>query len=145
MRAALLGDFQLVLPQQVIAEARRHLSKPAQTEDLEYFLAQSGYEEVPMPSLTESEENVDLVRSERNVPIALALMTGHVDVFVTSDRDFTEPQATAQRFRDRVRIMLPGTFLREVKGWSSEALESIRHRTWQEVRGSFSITIEERR
>lgn len=30
-------------------------------------------------------------------------------------------------------VLLAGTFLREVMGWTSEELEAIRHRTWDEV------------
>jgi hypothetical protein len=43
--------------------------------------------------------------------------------------DVTEPPATADRFRKRVRVMLPAVFPRDVVGWSSEALEAIRNRT----------------
>ncbi len=77
--------------------------------------------------------NLDLVRSEKDVPIAVALLDGDVAVFVTSDRDFTDPGATAEHFRERVRVMLPAVFLRDIVGWSSEALEAIRHRTWDDV------------
>lgn len=52
---------------------------------------------------------------------------------VTSDRDFTDPGATAERFRERVRVMLPAVFLREVLGWPSEALEAMRNRAWEDL------------
>ncbi len=133
MRAALGGYFDLVLPEQVIAEARRHLEAPAQAEALDFFLASSRYEELPMPPVYLVREQSDLVRSDKDVPIALALLMGDVDIFVTNDRDFTEPDATAQRFRDRVRVMLPAVFLREVLGWRPEDLEAIRNRTWQDI------------
>src|SRR3972149_4910803 len=126
MRAALAGYFDVALPEQVIAEARRHLETPAQAEVLNFFLASSGYEELPMPP-------VDLVRSEKDVPIALTLLASDVDIFVTNDRDFTDSDATAQRFRDRVRVMLPAVFLREVMGWRAEDLEAIRNRTWRGI------------
>lgn len=131
--AALRGYFDLVLPEQVITEARRHLDHPAQAEALQFFLASSGYEEVPMPPADVVSQHSDVVRSDKEVPIALALLVSDVDVFVTSDRDFTEPDATAQRFRERVRVMLPAVFLREVLGWDADALEAIRHRTWQDL------------
>ncbi len=133
MRAALGGYFDLVLPEQVIAEARRHLEAPARAEALDFFLASSRYEELPMPPVYLVREQSDLVRSDKDVPIALALLMGDVDIFVTNDRDFTEPDATAQRFRDRVRVMLPAVFLREVLGWRPEDLEAIRNRTWQDI------------
>jgi predicted nucleic acid-binding protein len=133
MRAALAGYFDLVLPEQVIAEARQHLEAPAQAEVIEFFLASSGYEELPMPPADLVGQQSDLVRSEKDVPIALTLLASDVDIFVTNDRDFTDPDATAQRFRDRVRVMLPAVFLREVLGWRAEDLEAIRNRTWQDL------------
>ena len=133
MRAALASYFDLVLPEQVIAEARRHLEAPAQAEVIEFFLASSGYEELPMPAADLVRQQSDLVRSEKDVPIALTLLASDVDIFVTNDRDFTDPDATAQRFRDRVRVMLPAVFLREVLGWRAEDLEAIRNRTWPDL------------
>ena len=103
MRAALGGFFDVALPAQVIVEAGRHLTQPAQTAALRFFLTASGLEELPMPPASELSRNWDLVRSERDVPIALALLKGEVDILVTSDRDFTEQAATAERFRNRVR------------------------------------------
>lgn len=100
---------------------------------LRFFLERSRHEELPVPRTDDVVQNLDLVRSEKDVPIALALLTADVDIFVTSDRDLTEPAATAERFRERVRVMLPAVFLREVVGWSSEALEAIRNRTWEEA------------
>lgn len=85
-----------------------------------------------MPSAADVGRNLDLVRSEQDVPIAMALLH-EVDIFVSSDRDFTDPTATAGRFRRRIRVMLPAVFLREVLGWSSEALEGIRMRTWADL------------
>ena len=133
MQAALAGYFDVVLPEQVIAEARRHAEIPGQADVLEFFLANARYEELPMPSVEEVRGNVDLVRSKKDVPIAVALLDGEVDIFVTSDKDFTDEDATAQRFRDRVRIMLPAVFLRDVMGWGTEALETIRNRTWEDL------------
>jgi len=133
MRAALLSYFDLVLPEQVIIEARRHLRFPAQAEVLELFLTSSSYEELPLPSTDLVRQHGDLVRSEKDVPIALALLAGGVDIFVTNDRDFTDPDATAPRFRERVRVMLPAVFLRDVLGWKAEDLEAIRNRTWQDI------------
>ena len=56
-----------------------------------------------------------------------------VDVFVTSDRDFTDPGAVADRLSAQVRIMLPAVFLRQIAGWTSEELEAIRDRTWADL------------
>jgi hypothetical protein len=134
MRSAIRRRFSLFLPEQVVAEARRHLPGRKQTDALDSFLSESRYEELPMPSVERVRENLDLVRSEKDVPIALALLDGQVEVLVTNDRDFTDPLATAERFRDHILPMLPPVFLREVLGWPSEALESIRHRTWADFK-----------
>ena len=133
MRAAILGSFDLVLPEQVVIEARRHLNQPGQLAALEAFLMGSAYEGLAMPPRERVWENRDLVRSERDVPIAVALLEGGVDIFVTNDRDFTDLHATADRFRRQVQVMLAAVFLRDVLGWSSEALETIRNRTWEDV------------
>jgi hypothetical protein len=86
-----------------------------------------------MPPVGDVEQNQDLVRSAKDVPIALALLAGDVDILVSNDRDFTDPTATAERFQRRVTVMLPAVFLRDVVGWSSEALEAIRNRTWEQL------------
>lgn len=136
MRAATRGLFDLALPEQVLIEARRHLPHPAQQAALDAFLTGSGYEELQMPPSERVAANLDLVRSAKDVPIALALLDGEVDVFVTNDRDFTAPGATAQRLHTRVRIMLAAVFLRDVLGWSPEALEGIRDRHWEDFGGT---------
>jgi hypothetical protein len=131
MRASLRDHFDLALPAQVILETRRHLVHPSQIAALQFSLDRSAYEELPMPPPSLVRQHPDLVRSEKDVPIALPLLQGGVDIVVTSDRDFTDPGATAERFRERVQVMLPAVFLRDVLGWSSDALEAIRHRTWR--------------
>jgi hypothetical protein len=133
MRAALGGLFDLVLPAQVVAEARRHLPFPLQQAALDAFLAGSRYEELPMPPNEVVSANLDLVRSAKDVPIALALLDGEVDIFVTNDRDFTAPGATAERLNSRVRILLVPLFLRDVLSWSPESLEAIRNRHWDDL------------
>jgi hypothetical protein len=92
-----------------------------------------------MPPADQVRQHQDLVRSASDVPIALALLAGDVDIFVSTDRDFTDPTATAERFRSRVRVMLPAVILRDVLGWSSEALEAIRNRTWEDLAAESSI------
>jgi hypothetical protein len=132
MRAAIERQFRPVLPEQVVTEARRHLT-PVQSRELDRFISQSDCERLAMPPPDVVANNLDLVRSAKDVAIALALLDGRVDVFVTSDRDFTDEGATAARFNERVRTMLPPVFLREVLGWSSGDLEAIRSRTWEDI------------
>jgi predicted nucleic acid-binding protein len=133
MRAATLGVFRVVLPEQVLVEARRHLPLPGQQAALEAFLTASGYEQVAMPSRERVSANLDLVRSAKDVPIALALLDAEVDIFVTNDRDFTDTAAAADRLIARVRIMLVAVFLRDVLGWRPESLEKIRHRRFEDL------------
>ncbi|MCL4242828.1 MAG: PIN domain-containing protein [Dehalococcoidia bacterium] len=133
MRAATRGRFDLVLPEQVVVEARRHLPHHAQQAALDAFLVGSRYEDLPMPMADRVTTNLDLVRSAKDVPIALALLDGRADIFVTNDRDFTAPGATAERLNARVRITLVAVFLRDVLGWSPEALETIRDRRWEDL------------
>lgn len=133
MQAAMAEQFTPILPEQVIAEARRHLAIPSQAEALNHFLVSSRYQEAPMPPRDAVLQNVGLVRSEKDVPIAIALLHARADVFVTSDRDFTDPDATSPDFRERVEVMLPAAFLRQVLGWSPESLEAIRNRTWKDL------------
>lgn len=135
MRAALQGLFDLVLPEQVVTEARRHLGHPAQLAALQAFLTRAVYEELVMPPAELVAQHRNLVRSQKDVPIALALLAREADIFVTSDRDFTDPGAVADCFRQRVRVMLPAVFLRDVLGWSPAALEAIRSRMWEELLG----------
>ena len=123
MLAALGGFFDLALPSQVVVEAARHLTHPSQSAALESFLEGDEVLQPGDAAPAEVRQNSDLVRSLKDVPIALALIAGDVDIFVSNDRDFTEPAATAEHFRRRVRVMLPAVFLRDVLGWSSDALE----------------------
>ena len=122
-----------MLPEQIVEEAERHLTG-RQRAALVYLLEQTPHERVQMPRREEAVAATDLVRHEPDVPIALALLAADVDIFVTNDRDFTDPDAVAERFSRRVRVMLPAVFLREVLGWSSEGLEAIRSRTWDDLR-----------
>lgn len=133
MQAALQGQFTLVLPDQVVVEARRHMDTAAQRTRLDRFLGECAHERLPLPSRERVLSNLDLVRSKRDVPIALALLDAQADIFVSNDRDFTEEGATAERFSQQVLVMLPAVFLREVLDWSSDALEAIRHRTWRDI------------
>lgn len=133
LRAALAGNFDLVLTEQVITEAHRRAAGRVQATVLEDFLANALHEILPMPAADEVRAQRDLIRDETDVPIAVALLAGNVDIYVRNDKDWTEPGAVAPRLRQRLRIMLPAAFLREVAGWDSAALEAIRHRTWADV------------
>jgi len=132
MRAAVRRQYDLVLPEQVVEEAQRHLDRE-QRDALDVFLSTSAAELAPMPPVSAVRANIDLVRSEKDVPIALALMAARVEVFVTNDRDFTDEGAVHRRFAASVDIMLPPVFLRDVAGWTSEEVEAIRNRGWEDM------------
>lgn len=137
LRCCVTGALPVLVPEQVIEEARRHLKMPQQVRALDYFLEASGAETVPMPPPEDVLENMDLVRDASDAPVALALLNARVTTFVTLDRDFAEPGATATRFSERVRVMLPAVFLRDVMGWGSAELESIRERRWDDLRSEW--------
>jgi predicted nucleic acid-binding protein len=133
LRAALTDTFDFILPEQVIDEGRRHLPDPADRALLDAWLAESKPVVLPRPSVEAVRGHRDLVRDDSDTPLALTLLEGNVDVFVTNDRDFTDPYATAAHFREHVGVMLPAVFLRDIMGWTSERLEQIRYRTWEDL------------
>lgn len=135
LRYAVVGDFQMVLVPQVIAEVRRNVGRkfPGFSEPLDQFLQCARYELVNNPSLDEVAANMDLCRHEPDVPIALAAIKSKVLCLVTNDRDLTVADSTTVKLHQQVRVMLPPIFLREMMGWTSEALEMVRYRTWKDL------------
>ena len=136
---ALKGDFQLVLVPLIIEAARRHIQSldPQQLARFEQVLADCDIELVDNPTRKKVDNNLDLVRSEADVPIALAAINSGVDYFVTYDRDFTDEDETTERVRKAIPgIILPPVFLRDVMGWTSEQLEEIRNRDWTDLEES---------
>jgi predicted nucleic acid-binding protein len=135
LQHAVQDDFTLVLSPLVIDEARRHILRlvPEALEQFEEFLTSCDYEQVPTPSKRELEAYSDLVRDPTDIPIALAAINAQVDCLVTQDRDFTDRDKSTKELHRKLTILLPGTFLREHMGWTSEALEAIRTRTWDDL------------
>ncbi|MFQ5796555.1 MAG: hypothetical protein ACE5JP_16100 [Candidatus Bipolaricaulia bacterium] len=130
------GDYTLVLSPIVIREAHRRIKKrfPDYERQFEEFLTLVDYEEAPVPSKEEIAENQDLVRQEKDIPVALSIIAAEVDYFVTYDRDFTDEDETTERVRNAIPgIRLPPVFLRDVMGWTSEELEKVREREWEEL------------
>jgi predicted nucleic acid-binding protein len=134
LQHALRQDFQLVLPQYVIDEAHEHIGRILGAEyekNLNVFLTECQYEMVSHPTLAQLEVNRTLIRDIDDLPVALAAIDAEVDFFISQDKDFTDPQNTA--LHEKLVVLLPGTFLRTHMGWSSEALEAIRYRTWEQL------------
>ena len=131
LQHAVAGDFQLVLCPYIIEEARRNLQKiaPAILPALEDFLHLSEYEEIANPPAELVAASQQLARDPKDVPIAVAAITAKVDCLISSDKDLTE----SEELKQQVPVVLPAVFLREYMGWTSEELETIRHRTWQDM------------
>ncbi|GIK66233.1 MAG: hypothetical protein BroJett018_40270 [Chloroflexota bacterium] len=132
---AVNGDFQLVLTPQIITEAREAAAEisPMRGARLEGVLKASAYEEIPTPTEDEIAADAGLIRDPKDVHVALAAIAGKVDFLITQDKDFTEHTEQTEVLHQKINIILPGTFLREYMGWTSEALEAIRKRTWAEL------------
>ena len=82
------------------------------------------------PSQEEVALHRGLVRDSQDIPVALSAIQAQVDYLITQDKDFTDPN---ELLHQQLKLILPGTFLREHMGWTSEQLESIRSRTWKDI------------
>jgi predicted nucleic acid-binding protein len=133
--AGLRGEFQLVLSPYVIRQAHRNLSKrfSEHLERFEEFLSQANFELVPDPTPEEVAQQKGLVRDESDIPIALAAINAGVDYLVSEDKDFTAHDETTAQLHEQLNVLLSGTFLRQVMGWTSKELEEIRHREWSDL------------
>jgi len=135
LRHAQAQNFRLVLSPLVIAEVtkRIELSFPENAGLLSEILTSSSYETIPNPTKEEVLANIKLIRDVNDVPIALAAINAKVDYLVTQDRDFTDHDESNAELHAKLKIILPGTFVREHMGWTSEALETVRNRTWHDL------------
>lgn len=135
LRHAVRGDFQLLLSPYTIAEARRHVTRlfPEELDTLEEFLVVSRFEAVEDPSQAELEEYPQFVRDVADIPVALSAIFSQVECLVSSDKDLTAEDESTAALHKQLKIVLPGTFLREYMGWTSEQLEAIRRREWADL------------
>jgi predicted nucleic acid-binding protein len=135
LRASIRGEFHLVLCPYVIEQARRVVRArfPAYVEQLEGFISLARFELVPDPGPEEVFDNHSLARDRSDVPIVLATINAGVAYLISEDKDLTAQDATTAALRQKLTVQLPGTFLRQVVGWSSERLERIRHRSWKDL------------
>ena len=135
LRHAAANDFKLVVCPLVIQQARKNLQRrfPQHVEDLEKLLELIEYELVSDPTPEEVKASANLVRDLSDVAVALAAIAAKVNYFISEDKDFTAQDETTEELRRHLKVMLTGTFLREVMGWTSEQLEDIRHRTWGDM------------
>ena len=135
LRYARQHEIELVLCPFIIEQTYRNVQKyfPDSLADLGEVLALCDYTEVPDPSPEEVEAQSALMRDSTDIPIAVAAITAQVDCFVTTDKDFTDKTPENEELQQKLRIMLPGTFLREYMGWSSDQLEALRGREWKDI------------
>ena len=135
LQHALDEDYRLVLCPLVIDSARRHLQKrfPEQLDRFEKFLKRADYELVPDPTPQEVSANHKLVRDASDIGVALAAIAAKVDYVVSEDKDLSAQDETTSELRHHIKVFIAGTFLRDIMGWTSEELEKIRHRTWDDM------------
>ena len=135
LQHALNGDFQLVLSPYVIAQAEAQIARsfPDHVWRFRQLVEGSNVELVKNPTPQQIEEAAGLVRDATDIPVALAAIGAEVDYLVSEDKDLTAQDETTKQLRDRLTVLICGTFLREVMGWSSERLESIRGRSWKDL------------
>ncbi|HFE67130.1 MAG TPA: PIN domain-containing protein [Chloroflexi bacterium] len=138
LQHGLRGDFQLVLNQYVIEEARRTLLKrfPQHIEKFDFFLEVSQYELTSAPAKEQVLAHQNLVRDVTDVPVALAAINAEVDYLVSEDKDLTTQDETTAVLRSHINVLISGTFLRTVMGWNSEQLEQARGRNWRDLPGA---------
>lgn len=123
-------DYRLVLAPVIVAEAAATFRRrfPRYLSAFQTFLGDCPYEEAADPTRDDIIAQRSLMRDINDVPIALAAIQSGVDYLLSEDKDFTEPTPSNAELHARLRIRLPGTFLREVMGWSSIDLEAVRGR-----------------
>src|SRR5258706_3635041 len=109
------GDFQLVLAPLVIEQVRRTILTRFASDigRFEDFLRQLDFEEAADPSPAEVAKHQDLVRDSTDVPIALAAINAKVDFLISEDKDLSATDATTVILRERLKVLISGTFLRE--------------------------------
>ena len=132
LRHAVMGDYQLLLSATIIEEARTAIMRvaPETASRFSDVLAATQYQAVPAPTKAEITANSQLVRDSKDIHVALAAINTAADYLISQDKDLTEP---TEPIHQRLKVLLPGTFLRHYMGWSSEALEAIRTRNWEDL------------
>jgi predicted nucleic acid-binding protein len=139
LRHADRGDFRPVFSPLVLTGARLYVGGlfPDHQADLELVLALLKHELVPDPSAEEVAAHPGLVRDAKDIPVALAAIRAGVDCLVSTDHDFTALDDTTAELRRHIKPMQPGSFLREVMGWTSEELSAIERRRWADLGVAF--------
>ncbi|MCL5428508.1 MAG: PIN domain-containing protein [Chloroflexi bacterium] len=129
------GDFRVLLTPYIIAQAYATLAKkfPNAKPYLDDFFSLPNIEFLKNPTKSQLAKWHDLVRDKTDVPVALAAILAKADYLVSEDKDLTTQDASTVKLREKVAVMVAGTFLREIMGWKSEDLESVRRRNWSDL------------
>lgn len=135
LRHALRGDFGLALSPLVIEQTRRWLASlaPGYLPQIESFLEHCSYVPIEPASPQDVRANAGLVRDVTDLPVVLGAIQACARILVSEDRDLTDQDEGNEELHRRIQVMLSGTFLREVMGWSHEDLEAVRGRRWQDL------------
>ena len=141
LRHADRDDFTPVFSPLVLASARRYVKElfSSHVTDLELLLSLLEYELVFNPSPEEVVAHAGLVRDAQDIPVALAAIQAGVDYLVSTDQDFTAGDDTTVELRRHLKPIQPGSFLREVMGWTSEELSAIERRRWTDLAQPFWV------
>jgi predicted nucleic acid-binding protein len=128
-------DFSLVLSPLVIYQAKRRMISrfPANLLQYEKFLESCEYELIRDPTTAQIAANLRLVRDLTDLPIVLAAINTKVDYLVSEDKDLSAINETTRDLQKQLKVYISGSYLREVMGWTSEELESVKKRNWQDL------------
>lgn len=139
LRHAANGDFVLILSPTVLDSVRFYVRErfPDYQEALEVLLELLDYEAVPDPPRDQVTAHPNLVRDAKDIPVALSAINARADYLISTDRDFTDEDETTAELRRLTRPIRTGTFLREVMGWTTEALSAIERRRWSDLDAPF--------
>jgi predicted nucleic acid-binding protein len=139
LRHAAKGDFVSIFSPIVLNSARLYVQDlfPEHRGALEVLLNLLDHELIPDPSPDKVAAHADLVRDEKDIPVALAAIQGRADYLVSTDRDFTDIDETTAELRKYLNPIKVGTFLREVMGWTSQSLSAIERRRWSDLERPF--------
>lgn len=129
------GEITLVLCPLLIEEANRKLAQkfPERLRTFETFLTFAAVELVEDPTPEDLAANRALMRDPNDIYIAVTAIKAGVDYLISEDKDFTHREASNEALHQQVPILLSGTFLRTVMGWTSKELEAVRGRTWSDL------------
>jgi len=135
LQHAVKRDYQLVLCPLLIKEAEKYVERiiPHRLPNFRAILEDSQYEVISDPSPEEIESHQNILRDPKDVYVAVAAINVQVDLLITQDKDFTDRDESTTKLHEKLNVMLPGTFLREHMSWTSEALEAIRNRNWEDI------------